>query len=50
VTDESASDRTAQLEEALDEHDVTLALTPGQLVLLVVGIVLVLRILRGLRG
>lgn len=36
--------------EAVDDHDVTLALTPGQLVLAVVGIWVLLRILRGLRG
>jgi hypothetical protein len=38
------------LAEALDDHDVTLALTPGQLVLAVIGIYLLLRFLRGLRG
>ena len=38
------------LDAAIDEHDVTLAMTPAQLLLLVVGIYLVLRFLRGLRG
>jgi hypothetical protein len=38
------------LAEAVEDHDVTLALTPGQLVLAVVGIWLLLRFLRGLRG
>ena len=38
------------IQEALDDHDVTLALTPGQLILVVVGIYLVIRFLRGLRG
>lgn len=38
------------LERALDDHDVTLALTAGQLLLLVVGLYLLLRFLRGLRG
>jgi hypothetical protein len=38
------------LQEALDDYDVTLALTPAQLVLLVVGIYLLIRFLRGMRG
>ena len=38
------------LDAAIQEHDVTLAMTPAQLLLLVVGIYLVLRFLRGLRG
>jgi hypothetical protein len=38
------------LEAAIDDHDVTLAMTPGQLLLLVVGIYLLARFLRGLRG
>jgi hypothetical protein len=36
--------------EALEDHDITLALTPGQLLLGVVGIWLLLRFLRGLRN
>ena len=36
--------------EAVEEHDITLALTPGQLVLAIVGIWLLLRFIRGLRG
>ncbi len=36
--------------EALDDYDVTLALTPGQLLLLAVGLYLLLRFLRGRRG
>ncbi len=36
--------------EALDDYDVTLAMTPGQLVLVAVGIYLLIRFLRGLRG
>jgi hypothetical protein len=36
--------------EALDDYDVTLALTPGQLLMLAVGLYLLLRFLRGLRG
>ena len=38
------------LDEAIEDHDVTMALTPGQLVLLLIGLYLVLRFLRGLRG
>jgi hypothetical protein len=38
------------LAEAVEDHDITLALTPGQLVLAVVGIWLLLRFIRGLRG
>ena len=41
---------TETLDEAIEDHDVTLALTPGQLVLLLVGLYLLLRFLRGLRG
>jgi hypothetical protein len=43
------TDTTESLEEALDDNDVTLALTPGQLLLLVIGVYLVLRMIRGLR-
>ena len=35
--------------QALDDHDVTLALTPAQLILIVLGIWLLLRIVRDLR-
>ena len=44
------SEQPETLAEAIDDHDITLALTPGQLILLVVGIYLILRFLRGLRG
>ena len=37
------------LDEALEDHDITLALTPAQLLLLAIGIWLLLRIIRGLR-
>jgi hypothetical protein len=37
------------LHEALEDHDVTLAMTPGQLLLLVLGLWLFLRFVRGLR-
>ena len=35
--------------QALDDRDVTLALTPAQLILLVLGFWLLLRVIRGLR-
>ena len=41
---------TETLTEAIEDHDVTLALTPGQLVMLFVGLYLLMRFLRGLRG
>jgi hypothetical protein len=41
---------TETLDEAIEDHDVTLALTPGQLVLLLIGLYLALRFLRSLRG
>lgn len=37
------------LADAIEDRDVTLALTPGQLILLVVGFFVLLRIIRGLR-
>ena len=44
------TDQPEPLDQALRDHDVTLALTPGQLLLLVVGVYLLIRFLRGLRG
>ena len=44
------TDATEPLHQAVEDHDITLALTPGQLLLLVIGLWLLLRILRGLRG
>ncbi len=38
------------LDEAIEDHDITLALTPGQLLLLVVGAFVLVRLLRRLRG
>ena len=43
------SERHESMAQALDDRDITLALTPGQLMLLVVGVWLLLRIIRGLR-
>jgi hypothetical protein len=44
------TDTTETLDQALDDHDITLALTPGQVLLLVIGVYLLLRFIRGLRG
>ena len=44
------TERPESLHEALEDHDVTLALTPGQLILLVLGVWLVVKILRSLRS
>jgi len=44
------TEQPESISEALDDYDVTLALTPGQLLLLVIGIYLLIRFLRGLRG
>jgi hypothetical protein len=38
------------LAKALDDYDITLALTPAQVILLVLGVWLLLRVIRGLRG
>jgi hypothetical protein len=43
------TERPESLAEAVEDHDITLALTPGQLILLVVGVWLLVRFLRGLR-
>ncbi len=40
---------TESFDEALQDRDVTLAFTPGQLVLIVIGVFILLRIIRGLR-
>jgi hypothetical protein len=37
------------LTEAVEDRDITLALTPGQLIVAIVGIWLLLRFIRGLR-
>ncbi|MCV0403507.1 MAG: hypothetical protein K5924_07320 [Chloroflexi bacterium] len=44
------TDRPEPLDEALADHDVTLAMTPGQVVLLAIGVVLLVRIIRSFRG
>ena len=38
------------LRKALADRDVTLALTPAQLLLLAIGVFLLVRFIRGLRG
>jgi hypothetical protein len=37
------------LAEAVEDRDITLALTPGQLIVAIIGIWLLLRFIRGLR-
>ncbi len=44
------TDAPRPLDEALEDHDVTLALTPGQLLLLVVCAFVLLRLIRKLRA
>ncbi|MDQ2689596.1 MAG: hypothetical protein M3Y29_04910 [Chloroflexota bacterium] len=44
------TDQPEPLDEALEDHDVTLALTPGQLLLLLAGVFLLFRLLKRLRG
>jgi len=44
------TDQPENLAEAVEDHDITLALTPGQLIAAVIGIWLLLRFIRGLRG
>ena len=41
---------TESLNEAIEDRDITLAFTPGQIVLLVIGLFVVLRIIKGLRS
>jgi hypothetical protein len=43
------TDHPEPLAEAIEDRDVTLALTPGQLVVAVIGIWLLLRVVRALR-
>ena len=38
------------LAEAVEDHDITLALTPAQLLLLVIGVFVLVRVIRSLRG
>jgi hypothetical protein len=44
------TDQPESLDAAIADHDVTQALTPAQLLLLVIGVYLLIRIIRGLRG
>jgi hypothetical protein len=43
------TDQPESLADAIDERDVTLAVTPGQLLLIIIGIFIVIRVIRGLR-
>ena len=44
------TDTTETLDRALADHDVTLALTPAQLVLVIIGVYVLIRFIRGLRS
>ena len=44
------TDQPEPLAEAIDDHDITLALTPAQLILLVIGVWLLVKLLRRRRG
>ncbi len=43
------SNERESLKQALEDRDITLAMTPAQLILLVLGIWLLLRVIRDLR-
>ena len=43
------TDMPESIDEALEDRDITLAFTPGQIALLVIGVFVLLRVLRGLR-
>ncbi len=43
------TDQPESLQEALEDRDITLALTPGQLLVAIVAIWLLLRFIRSLR-
>ncbi len=38
------------LDEAVADHDITLAMTPGQVVLLVIGVFVLVRLIRRFRS
>ena len=44
------TDTPESLEQAVEDRDITLALTPGQVLVLVIGVYLLLRFIRGLRS
>ena len=44
------TDRPESLSQAIADRDITLALTPGQLLMAVVALWLLMRFLRSLRG
>ncbi|HEX7171535.1 MAG TPA: hypothetical protein VF365_02885 [Candidatus Limnocylindria bacterium] len=43
------TEHSETLADAVEDRDITLALTPGQLVVAIIGIWLLLRFIRGLR-
>ena len=44
------TDQPERLEEAVADHDITRAMTPGQVLLLFLGLYLLMRFLRSLRS
>ncbi len=44
------TDTTEPIDEALDDHDFTLALTPGHVLILVISVFVLLRVIRGFRS
>ena len=44
------TDTTETLDQAIEDHDITLALTPAKLLLLIIGVYVIIRFIRGLRG
>jgi hypothetical protein len=44
------TEQPESLAEAVENHDVTLAMTPAQLIAVVIGIWLLVRFIRSLRG
>ena len=43
------TDRPESLDQAIADHDVKLAMTPAQLLLLIIGFYVLIRVIRGLR-
>ena len=43
------TDTPESLDQAIADHDVTLAMTPAQLLLLILGFYVLIRVIRGLR-
>ncbi len=44
------TDTIESLEQAIEDRDITLAMTPAQLLLLILGVYVLIRVIRRLRG